>query len=164
MTDHSFNRFVQKRWLFWESVKRLSLLSRWITRLNYLFKTLIFFRNQSSSCLYQAHAILAPIFTRRQVLRNRRQIYEIWENRQRVADTREIFVMLKIWTCWQFKIPLWNEFWLKKLIRPRASERARYRVALSFRSSYRLPNSFLLYYLLIIFSPFCCKSARRPFV
>ncbi len=83
---------------------------------------------------------------------------------QRVADAREIFGMLNIWTCQQFKIPLWNEFWLKKWIGPRASERARYRVAWSFWRSYRLPNSFLLYYLLMICSPFCCKSARWPFV
>ncbi len=72
--------------------------------------------------------ILARFFTRRQVLMNRWQMPEIggksvlvhasdnrtvwiikdaiWGNRRCVADAHEIFGMLNIWSCWQFKIML----------------------------------------------------------
>ena len=97
----------------------------------------------SSDC-----TILAPILARRQVLRNRRQMPEItgksvlvhasdnhavwmskdaiWENHRRVADAREIFGMLNIWDCRQFKILLCEKCSDWKLHRrwPTANERA----------------------------------------
>lgn len=110
----------------------------------------------SSDCM-----ILATILARRQVLRNRRQMPEItgksalvhasdnhavwmnkdanWENHRRVADAREIFGMLNIWTCRRFKILLCEKCFDWKLHRrsPAASERARYRAAGSSGRSYR---------------------------
>ncbi len=107
--------------------------------------------------------ILARFFTRRHVLINRRQMPEIggksvlvpasdnravwiikdaiWGNRRHVADTREIFGMLNIWSCRRFSILLceWvltGSDWKIHRRWPTANERARYRAAGSLRRSF----------------------------
>ncbi len=107
--------------------------------------------------------ILARFFTRRQVLINRRQMPEIggksvlvpasdnravwiikdaiWGNRRCVADAREIFGMLNIWSCRRFTSLLceWvltGSDWKIHRRWPTATERARYRAAGSSRRSF----------------------------
>ncbi len=107
--------------------------------------------------------ILARFFTRRQVLINRRQMPEIggksvlvpasdnravwiikdaiWGNRRCVADGREIFGMLNIWSCRRFTSLLceWvltGSDWKIHRRWPTANERARYRAAGSSRRSF----------------------------
>ncbi len=113
------------------------------------------FRFQNRILMPSSHCtILARFFTRRQVLINRRQMPEIggksvlvpasdnravwiikdaiWGNRRHVADAREIFGMLNIWSCRRFSILLceWvltGSDWKIHRRWPTANERARYR-------------------------------------
>ncbi len=107
--------------------------------------------------------ILARFFTRQQVLINRRQMPEIggkselvpasdnpavwiikdtiWGNPRHVADAREIFGMLNIWSCLRFSILLceWvltGSDWKIHRRWPTANERARYRAAGSSRRDF----------------------------
>ncbi len=104
--------------------------------------------------------ILARFFTRQQVLINRWQMPEIggkwvlvhasdnqavwiikdaiWGNRRGVADVREIFGMLNIWSCRRFTITLCAMISDWKLHRrwPSANERQRYRAEGSSGRSY----------------------------
>ncbi len=118
----------------------------------------------SLSLMPSSHCtILARFFTRRQVLINRRQMAEIggksvlvpasdnravwiikdaiWGNRRHVADAREIFGMLNIWSCQRFSILLceWvltGSDWKIHQRWPTANESARYRAAGSSRRSF----------------------------
>ncbi len=109
------------------------------------------------------YTILARFFTRRQVLINHRQMPEIggksvlvptsdnravwiikdaiWGNRRCVADAREIFGMLNIWSCRRFtgllcEWVLTGSDWKIHRRWPTATERARYRAAGSSRRSF----------------------------
>ncbi len=121
-------------------------------------------KGENGALMPSSHCtILARFFTRRQVLINRRQMPEIggksvlvhandnravwiikdaiWGNRRCVADARQIFGMLNIWSCRRFTILLceWvltGSDWKIHRRWPTATERARYRAAGSSRRSF----------------------------